>query len=473
MIKLKQNFKLLLRVSLLTTVFFTSFRAQGQTTKLKDGNQQTIEKYQKPNVIIIYTDDQGSVDVNSYGAKDLVTPNMDYIVENGTSFTQFYASPVCSPSRASLLTGKTPQRAGLSGNAAPSSKQKKGLPGSEYTMAEMFKDAGYTTVHIGKWHLGDAPEMTPNAQGFDHSFGHMVGCIDNYSHFFYWSGPNRHDLYRNGKEVYYDGQFFPDLMATEATNFMEDNSKKPFFMYFAVNMPHYPYQGDAKWLSYYNDKSIPYPRNLYAAFISTLDDRIGILLKKIDELGIQDNTIIVFQSDNGHSTEQRAHFGGGSSGRYRGAKQSLFEGGIRVPAAISWKNNIPKGQKRNQFAVNTDWMPTLAELCGIELDSKDMDGKSLVKIINNEAEETKHTAGYCWQYQDMWVARKGQWKLLGNPRDTGKKIAKLKAKRWLVNLEKDPGEQINLASKYPTIVAELEHQYNNWFTHNNTHISTK
>ena len=329
-----------------------------------------VHAQQKPNVVIIYTDDQGSVDVNSYGAKDLVTPHMDYIIENGTSFTQFYASPVCSPSRASLLTGKTPQRAGLSGNAAPSSKQKKGLPGTEYTMAEMFKDAGYTTAHIGKWHLGDAPEMTPNAQGFDHSFGHMVGCIDNYSHFFYWSGPNRHDLYRNRKEVYYDGKFFPDLMATEATNFMEDNSKKPFFIYFAVNMPHYPYQGDPKWLSYYNDKSIPYPRNLYAAFISTLDDRIGILLKKIDELGIQDNTIIVFQSDNGHSTEQRAHFGGGSSGRYRGAKQSLFEGGIRVPAAISWKNNIPKGQKRNQFAVNTDWMPTLAELCGIELDSK-------------------------------------------------------------------------------------------------------
>ena len=167
-----------------------------------------VHAQQKPNVVIIYTDDQGSVDVNSYGAKDLVTPHMDYIIENGTSFTQFYASPVCSPSRASLLTGKTPQRAGLSGNAAPSSKQKKGLPGTEYTMAEMFKDAGYTTAHIGKWHLGDAPEMTPNAQGFDHSFGHMVGCIDNYSHFFYWSGPNRHDLYRNRKEVYYDGSFF-------------------------------------------------------------------------------------------------------------------------------------------------------------------------------------------------------------------------------------------------------------------------
>ena len=109
----------------------------------------------------------------------------------------------------------------------------------------MFKDAGYATAHIGKWHLGDAPEMTPNAQGFDHSFGHMVGCIDNYSHFFYWNGPNRHDLFRNGKEVYYDGQFFPDLMVNEASTFIEENKKNPFFMYFAVNMPHYPYQGDA------------------------------------------------------------------------------------------------------------------------------------------------------------------------------------------------------------------------------------
>lgn len=462
----KYNFKSFFAVSLLTTIFFTSFRAQGQTTNLKDENQQTLEKYQKPNVIIIYTDDQGSVDVNSYGAKDLVTPNMDYIIENGTSFTQFYASPVCSPSRAALLTGKTPQRAGLSGNAVPDSKIKKGLPGSEYTMAEMFKDAGYTTSHIGKWHLGDAPEMTPNAQGFDHSFGHMVGCIDNYSHFFYWNGPNRHDLFRNGKEVYYNGQFFPDLMVNEASTFMEDNSNNPFFMYFAVNMPHYPYQGDAKWLSYYNEKGISYPRNLYAAFISTLDDRIGVILKKLDELDIKDNTIIVFQSDNGHSTEQRAHFGGGSSGIYRGAKQSLFEGGIRVPAAINWKNNIPKGQIRTQFAVNTDWMPTLAELCGIKLDSQDLDGKSLVEIINNEAEKTKHASGYCWQYQDMWVARKGKWKLLGNPRDTSKKKHKLKEKRFLVNLDDDIGESTNLSKKYPEKVIELEQQYRAWLKRN-------
>lgn len=420
----------------------------------------------KPNVIIIYTDDQGSVDLNSYGAKDLVTPNMDKIVQGGVRFTQFYASPVCSPSRASLLTGKNPQRAGVERNSLAQLNQENGLPGTEYTMAEMFKDAGYATAHIGKWHLGYAPEMSPNAQGFDHSFGHMVGCIDNYSHFFYWNGPNRHDLFRNGEEVYYDGQFFPDLMVKEASDFMEQNQKKPFFIYFAINMPHYPYQGDTKWLEYYKNKGLPYPRDLYAAFLSTLDDRIGLLLKKLEKLGLNDNTIIVFQSDNGHSTEERAHFGGGSAGPYRGAKQSLFEGGIRVPAAISWANKIPSGEVRDQFAVNTDWMPTLAELCGIKLNSEKMDGKSLLTIINDVNEKTQHANGYCWAYKDMWAARKGKWKLMGNPYDTNNRDYKFSKDKFLVNLENDLGETTNLSDKHPDIVAELEKQYETWLKNN-------
>jgi arylsulfatase A len=420
----------------------------------------------KPNVIIIYTDDQGSVDLNSYGAKDLVTPNMDKIVQGGVRFTQFYASPVCSPSRASLLTGKNPQRAGVERNSSAQLNQENGLPGTEYTMAEMFKDAGYATAHIGKWHLGYAPEMSPNAQGFDYSFGHMSGCIDNYSHFFYWNGPNRHDLFRNGEEVYYDGQFLPDLMVKEASDFMEQNQKKPFFIYFAINMPHYPYQGDTKWLEYYKNKGLPYPRDLYAAFLSTLDDRIGLLLKKLEKLGLNDNTIIVFQSDNGHSTEERAHFGGGSAGPYRGAKQSLFEGGIRVPAAISWANKIPSGEVRDQFAVNTDWMPTLAELCGIKLNSEKMDGKSLLTIINDVNEKTQHANGYCWAYKDMWAARKGKWKLMGNPYDTSNRDYKFSKDKFLVNLENDLGETTNLSDKHPDIVAELEKQYETWLKNN-------
>ena len=414
---------------------------------------------ERPNVILIYSDDQGAIDLNCYGSKDLETPNIDRLAENGILFTQFYAAPVCSPSRASLLTGLTAQRAGVPGNAAASIESKAGLPGDRFTMAEMFKGAGYKTAHIGKWHLGYQPEMSPNAQGFDYSFGHIVGCIDNYSHFYYWRGPNRHDLYRNGKEVYYPGQYFPDLMVKEAGQYMEQNRNDPFFMYFAINMPHYPYQGDPKWLKYYRDKGVAYPRNLYAAFVSTLDDKIGLLLSKVKELGLSKNTIIIFQSDNGYSTEERAHFGGGSSGVYRGAKACLFEGGIRVPSIISWPGKIPVGEVRDQFAVNTDWMPTLAELCQINFNSKNLDGKSLVQVIRNGNAPTLHSEGYCWAFRDMWVARKGKWKLLGNPYDTSQRDYTFSEKLFLVNLEEDPGEKNNLAAEYPDKVKELENQY--------------
>jgi len=419
------------------------------------------EKFQsdKPNVIIIYTDDQGAIDLNSFGATDLVTPNMDKIVNSGIKFTQFYGASVCSPSRAGLMSGKTPQRAGVPGNVSPSNPNS-GMPTEQYTMAEMFKDAGYKTGHIGKWHLGHPADKQPTGQGFDYSFGHLVGCIDNFSHYFYWNGPNRHDLYRNGEEVFYPGQFFPDLMAKEAAAFIEENKEGPFFIYFALNTPHYPYQGTPEWLAYYQEKGLEYPRDLYAAFLSTQDDVIGELLDKITELGLTENTIIVFQSDNGFSTEERAHFGGGNAGILRGNKFSLFEGGIRVPAAISWPTKLKAGSIRNQVAVNADWMPTLAELCDIDLDTKDLDGKSLVSIINDNNAETEHPK-FCWAINKHWAARNGVWKLLKNPAIRGEEFAP-EDSMFLVNLTDDPGETTNLAAKYPEKVKELESQFEEW-----------
>jgi len=151
----------------------------------------------RPNVIIIYSDDQGAADLNIYGSKELMTPHLDKLARNGVRFSHFYsASPICSPSRASLLTGRYPQRAGLP-NMASSKEGDAGMPGDQLTMAELFASAGYKTAHIGKWHVGYTPETMPNAQGFGYSFGFMGGCIDNYSHYFYWNGPNRHDLWRN------------------------------------------------------------------------------------------------------------------------------------------------------------------------------------------------------------------------------------------------------------------------------------
>ncbi|MBT5186595.1 MAG: sulfatase-like hydrolase/transferase [Kordiimonadaceae bacterium] len=407
------------------------------------------------------TDDQGGVDVGSYGATDLKTPNLDALSEEGVRFTNFYAaSAICSSSRAGLLTGREPKRAGVPGNVFSSDKieitaANSGLPPSEVTIAEMMKGAGYRTALVGKWHLGHNTEQKPNAQGFDHAFGHLGGVIDNYSHFFYWNGPNRHDLQRNGEEVYADGEYFPDLMVKEAIDFIDQDDEKPFFLYYAINMPHYPYQGDQEWLDYYNDRGVAYPRNLYNAFVSSLDTRIGQIRAALKLRNIDDDTIIIFQSDHGHSTEQRAHGGGGSAGIYRGAKQSLFEGGLRVPAIIRWKNNIEAGGVRDQLASSLDWFATVAELTGIDVSNIKLDGLSLVSVIKDKSAPATHDE-LTWEMGGQWAVRKGNWKLLHNVRETtqGKSRDVIEG-YFLVNLVDDPSESINVADQYPEKLAEL------------------
>ena len=417
-----------------------------------------------PNVVLIFTDDQGTVDMNVYGAEDLATPHMDGIARRGVRFSQFYAAAaVCSPSRAGLLTGRYPLRAGVPGNVS-SMEGHAGMSHEQVTLADTFRAAGYATAHIGKWHLGYTPETMPNAQGFDHSFGHMGGCIDNWSHFFYWQGPNRHDLHRNGQRIDRDGEYFPALMVEEASAFIENSRERPFFMYFALNTPHYPYQGHARWLEHY--RGLEYPRNLYAAFLSTQDEYIGKLLAKIDALDLGRQTIVVFQSDHGHSTEERAHFGGGSAGPYRGAKFSFFEGGIRVPAIISWPGTLPEGEVREQVAHSCDWLPTLAELCDVPLLENDIDGTSLVEIIRT-ADAPAASRVLHWHIgrgpNASWAVRDGHWKLLGNPRDTSDKAPLTQAdRRFLVNLAEDASEMTNLAGQHPDITQRLERLHEAW-----------
>ena len=429
------------------------------------GQSKASVKNARPNVIIIYTDDQGTLDLNIYGAKDLQTPNIDKLARNGVRFTSFYsASPVCSPSRAALLTGRYPQRAGLADNAS-GAYGGGGMPGSQFTLAEMFRQGGYKTGHFGKWHVGYNQETMPNAQGFDYSWGFMGGCVDNYSHFFYWSGPNRHDLWKNGQEIYEPGKFFSDRMVEEAADFMSRNRSNPFFMYFAINMPHYPLQPDTKWLDYY--KNLPSPRNMYAAFVSTMDERIGRLLKRMNELQLAENTIVIFQADQGHSTEERAFSGGGFAGPYRASKFSLFEGGIRVPAIISWPGHIAKNEIRDQFVANIDWYPTLAEYCGLQLPERKLDGKSITKIIASSTAASPHPV-FFWQAlgtkeNPQWAAREGEWKLLHNPLQASPD--ELPAdKLMLVNLKQDSSETKNQAANFPNIVSRLRQQYLAWIS---------
>lgn len=416
---------------------------------------------QRPNVLFILTDDQGSIDAHCYGAKDLCTPGMDRLAQTGVRFTQFYvAAPVCSPSRASLLTGRCPQAAGLPGNAS-SHQGHAGMPTEQVTIAEVMKASGYTTAHIGKWHLGYTPKTMPNGQGFDYSFGHMGGCIDNYSHFFYWDGPNRHDLWENGKPVWADGKYFPDLMAGKVDNFLEDHKSDPFFLYYAINMPHYPLQPTARWREYYKD--MPMPRRDYAAFVSTVDERIDRVLDKLEELGLRENTIVIYQSDHGHSVEDRTFGGGGNSGPFRGCKFSLFEGGIRIPAIISWPGHIPQNKVRSQMAVNVDWFPTIAQMCGIKEILSQVEGKSLVPMIENPKAKGSHNQ-FWWKNGIGWAVRDGDWKLLGNPQDASKKypLDPDKDQLFLVNLSKDSTERVNLAQLYPQRVEQMKRLYMSW-----------
>tara|TARA_R110002050_G_scaffold92566_3_gene193747 strand:- start:43284 stop:44681 length:1398 start_codon:yes stop_codon:yes gene_type:complete len=424
----------------------------------------------RPNVIVIMTDDQGSLDLNSYGATDLYTPNMDRLAKEGVRFTQFYAgAPVCSPSRAALMTGKTNLRAGLEGNVPIPERAEKsgeyGLPTEQITMAEMLKPNGYYTALIGKWHLGHREQNLPNGQGFDYFFGHQRGCIDNYSHTFYWDGPNKHDLFRNMEEVYYDGEHFTDLMAEEVKQVINHRRNEPFFIYWAFNAPHYPYQGTTKWLDYY--KNLPTPRKEYAAFVSNTDEKIGIVLDYLDEMGLAENTIVIFQSDHGHSLEERAFWGGGNAGPYRGSKFSLFEGGIRVPAIIRYPGVVPANEVRDQLSMEMDWFSTIGELINSEV-GDNIDGKSLMPIILDGKKESRHEVVH-WQfgnYDDktaQWAVRKGSWKLIGNVNEpSGQGAKKNLDKLFLVNLDKDIGEKNNLAKSNPKKKDELLQLHNSW-----------
>jgi arylsulfatase A len=421
----------------------------------------------KPNVILIVTDDQGYGDVGAYGASDIETPNLDRLAASGVRFSQFYAaSAVCSPSRAAIMTGKVPHRAGVPGNVSHDPKKNQGVPSKEITMAELAKQSGYATAQIGKWHLGAAKGKTPNDQGFDYSFGHAGGCIDNYSHFFYWKGPNRHDLQRNGTEIFREGEYFPDMMVQESIDFIDRSKNTPFFIYFAMNTPHYPYQGDAKWLKHYQEKGTPYPRDLYSAFVSSLDERIGRLLDELEKRNLDKNTVIMFQTDHGHSTEERAHYGGGSAGIYRGAKFSLFEGGIRVPAMISWPGKIPQNEVRDELVTGVDWFATLADILNTDISNLDVNGRSMMPVVKSASEPSAHK-DFVWHLSKHWAIRQGDWKLLLDPVDTGKTRhgppLPEKDKIFLVNLKKDPSETTNVAKQHPDIVKKLlavrdEHQ---------------
>lgn len=433
---------------------------------------------EKPNVVILFTDDHGTLDATCYGSNDLMTPNIDRLAEEGMRFTQAYAHKVCCPSRAALLTGRHPQRAGISnwaqGDRNGVSSASENMHTEEVTIAEVLKAEGYRTALFGKWHLGAKVGHGPLDQGFDRFFGHLGGFIDNYRHYFL-HGQGFHDLWDDHEEIFRRDEYYPDMMVGKAVQYIEANWDSPFFMYVAFNLPHYPEQPIDKFSSAYTD--MPMPRQSYARVISSVDDHIGRILNKLDEKGIADNTIVIMMGDNGHSAEDikqgisvdnhasgypkgyyySAHGGGGNTGKWIGHKGTFLEGGIRVPAIVRYPNVLPSGVVRDQVVTVMDWFPTIVELADIPKPDVAFDGRSMLPVIRDPQAASAHQVLH-FEWPDAWAVREGDWKLIGF-RD--KKLDTI-ARYELLNLADAEPEVNNHAEEHPQIVERLTTLHNAW-----------
>src|SRR5438270_9753149 len=261
----------------------------------------TPKRSEKPNVIVFLADDLGCHDLGCLGAGDLKTPHIDTIASSGARFTNWYAAaPVCAPSRAGLLTGRYPIRAGVPGNGQE-------LRPAEITIAAALKPAGYATGIFGKWHLGSSPDTVPNAHGFDRFVGFHSGCIDYYSHRYYWGEPrtvNYHDLWRDRTEIFEDGQYATELFARQAVQFIRDNRSNPFFAYVPFNGVHYPMHAPKQYVERF--PNLEPERRMYAAMLAAVDDGVGQVLRTLRELNLLDHTLVFFSADNGATREPRA-----------------------------------------------------------------------------------------------------------------------------------------------------------------------
>ena len=415
----------------------------------------------KPNVVIILTDDQGYGDLGCMGAEELKTPYLDALAQNGIKFTSMYsASPVCSPSRAALLTGRYPANAGVRAILAGHRKAS-GLTPRVPTLATALKKEGYVTGICGKWHLGLKEECRPNANGFDEFSGFLAGCLDYYSHIFYYGmadgGSNpTHDLWENNDEVYANGEYLTERITRKSVDFINRHRDEPFFLFVAYNAPHYPMHAPEKYLERFPD--LPWDRRIMAAMLSAVDDGVGEITQALRENDLFDNTIIYFQSDNGPSRESRNWldgtedpYYGGTTGIFSGHKFSLFEGGIRIPAILSWGKNITP-QTVNAPHIATDIFPTVLEACGGHPENYETDGKSLLTMLKGDADCTHEYI--FWEMEGQTAVRYGNYKLVINGRLT--ESEGVRAPLWLCDLSADPAEKHNLADEIPELCEKLK-----------------
>jgi arylsulfatase A len=415
----------------------------------------------RPNVVIIYTDDLGWGDLGCFGSPYIKTPHLDSLAERGIRLTNWYVnSPVCSPSRAALMTGRHPAHAGVE-SILPAGRTEPGLP-DQPTIASSLRELGYRTEIFGKWHLGVDPDFTPTRRGFDHHLGLRSGCVDYYSHIMYWGAHNPlHDLWSDDDEIWLNGEYLTDVITDRAVDFIE-GCEDPFLCYVAYNAPHYPMHAPAEKMAPF--EHLPWDQQVMAAMISCVDDGVGAIVESLQRKGILDNTIIIFSSDNGPSAESRnwlngdeIAYRGGSTGGLRGRKGSLYEGGVRVPTIWSWPAGLPHGLVVDEPSQMMDVFPTIMELIGADTASPELDGRSVTALLRGEPQPERDLT---WSYNDQRSVRRGRWKLVRNPSETlGEPSA---SGDVLFDLDQDPYEEHDLAAEQPERVAELGKVLREW-----------
>ena len=407
-------------------------------------------QFEKPNIILIMADDLGYGDLGCYGSERMQTPSIDKLASEGMLFTDFHSNgAVCSPTRAALLTGRYQQRSGMEGVIyAKGETRQTGLDVEEFTIADYLKAAGYATGIIGKWHLGYRIDYNPTYQGFDYFKGYVSGNVDYHSHVDNSGVP---DWWYNLERVEEEG-YVTDLITQHVVDFIHKNQNDHFFLYVAHEAPHVPFQGR-------NDKADRFPgldfdyegsvkdkERAFKEMIEVMDEGVGRIIQKLEELKLSEKTLVIFCSDNGGKK------GYADNGELRGFKGSLWEGGHRVPAIVSWPGKIQAGSKNNELVMSMDFFPTIVNLSqSLIMPETAFDGTDLTYLLLDGSSLEERTV--FWKYRKQKVARRGKWKLMAEQDSI-----------HLFNLNTDISEKANLINIQTGIADQLNSELQTWET---------
>lgn len=400
----------------------------------------------RPNILLIVADDQGYRELGCYGNTDVPTPNIDSLASNGIRFADGYVScPVCSPTRAGLLTGRYQQRFGHEFNGGPvaTASTTFGLPIEEVTLADRLKKQGYATGMFGKWHEGSEPQFHPMKRGFDEYFGFLGG-----SHSYIDAEIDPKNPILDGVNPVKDIGYTTEVFAAKAASFIERHKDQSFLVYLPFNAVHMPLQALQKYLDRFGTIQDE-KRRTFAAMLSAMDDAVGVVLAKLRELGLEEDTLIFYISDNGGPTPKTTS----ANTPLRGFKGEVLEGGIRVPYIIQWKRHLPAGKVETRPVIALDIHPTALAAAGVGLEAgaKPLDGVNLLPYLNGEKQDQPHKTLF-WRFGAQSAVRAGDWKLLKRE-GSGPQ---------LYNLAADIGETHDLATERPEKLQELQAAYDAW-----------